>query len=277
MLPFLHPKMRLLFMLAPLFGNKNIERILLFLFVNERCYGTQLQTLLKIPLTPIQKALARLEKGSIVDSHYEGNMRVYQLNPDYPCRSELETLLKKAYAHLPTQEKKQYCYIHKPKLRLKEERIRNRNARAELLAFWEKLEKVEQLTFSATSRTSEEKTGKMGKADVLVTHLFPSTLIFHEKGHWLLGSEPDTAFSNSFRWTLDLASSLITLEHLRYGPPVFLLHLTPTKPFCLESVDSHLCAEDTYLGNILWNPGEIRFHWRIIGPRKNDELIYHYT
>jgi len=56
-----------------------------------------------------------------------------------------------------------------------------------------------------------------------------------------------------------------------------LLHLAVTKPSFLESVDSNLCAEDTYLGNIFWNEDEIRFHWRIIGPRKNDELIYYYT
>jgi hypothetical protein len=31
------------------------------------------------------------------------------------------------------------------------------------------------------------------------------------------------------------------------------------------------------LGNMIWNAHALHFHWRIIGPRKNDELIYHYV
>lgn len=59
-------------MLASLFGNRNLERILLFLFVNETCYGNQLQSLLHVPLTPIQRALERLERGGVVQSYYQG-------------------------------------------------------------------------------------------------------------------------------------------------------------------------------------------------------------
>lgn len=93
-------------MLKSLFGNRNVERILLFLLVNEKCYGTQIQTLLRVPLTPVQKALARLEKEGVVSSRFEGKTRIYRFNPTFPLRFELETLLKKAYTLLPSQEKK---------------------------------------------------------------------------------------------------------------------------------------------------------------------------
>ncbi len=266
-------------MLASLFGNKNVARILLFLFVNERVYGAQLQTLLGIPLTPLQKALIRLEKEQILKSHYEGKIRIYQFNPVYPLRLELEGLLKKAYTLLPSQDKKNYCFIHKPKLALEEERKREKNCRKELEAFWEQLTQVQQLSFSAKTRHGEEKSTLIGKADVEVETESSSVLVFQEKGYWFHNNFPDTAFSNSFRWTLDLNASLITLEHLRYGSthPVFLFHLAPTKPGMLESIDAHLCGEDTYLGNIVWEENVIDFHWRIIGPHKNDELIYHYS
>ncbi|NGX47756.1 MAG: hypothetical protein K1000chlam3_01139 [Chlamydiae bacterium] len=262
-------------MIQALFGNRNIERILFFLFVNERCYGTQLQTLLEVPLTPIQKALFRLEKNGILESHYEGKIRIYQFNPSFPLRWELESLLKKAYTLLPSQEKKRYCFIHKQKYRAH----RERNRKKELSAFWERLLKVQQLSLVAKSRQGEEKSIKTGKAEIFVNLPAPSILTFQEKGYWFSGEHPDTSFNNTFRWTLDLKASLITLEHLRHGAnrPVFLFHLTPIKPNRLESVDAHLCGEDTYLGSVAWNPEQIAFHWRIIGPHKNDELIYHYV
>ena len=71
-------------MLEGLCGNKNIQKVLLFLFVNNKCYGTQLQRLLKTPLTSLQNALARLEKGRVVISYCEGKTKLYQLNPAYP-------------------------------------------------------------------------------------------------------------------------------------------------------------------------------------------------
>jgi hypothetical protein len=266
-------------MLKALFGNHSVERILLFLFVNEKCYGTQIQSLLHVPLTPVQKALIRLEKEGVLSSYYEGNTRIYQFNPAFPLRFELELLLKKAYTLLPTQEKKLYCFIHKPRLSLKDERSRDSNRRADLHIFWERLSKIQQLSFSTKSRQGEELHTKFGKAEVHISSPTPSVLIFQEKGHWFLDQIPDTAFSNSFRWTLDINASLITLEHLRYGVtlPVFLFHLTPTKSGILESVDAHLCAEDTYLGNIVWNHNSIIFHWRIIGLHKNNQLTYHYS
>jgi len=88
-------------MLHTLFGNRNLERILLFLFVNEKCYASQLQILLEVPLSPLQNALARLEKGGVISSSFEGKSRVYQFAPAYPFLQELESILRKAYTLLP--------------------------------------------------------------------------------------------------------------------------------------------------------------------------------
>jgi hypothetical protein len=266
-------------MLHGLFGNQNVTRILLFLFVNEKCYASQIQSLLRVPLTPIQKALLRLEKEGIVHSHHEGKVRIYLFNPDYPLQNELAMLLKKAYTLLSPQEKKGYCFIHKPRLLFGEEVDRERTRKSALLVFWERLKKVRHLSFSAKSRQEDKQNIKVGQAEVQISSPGPSIIVFQEKGHWFHDQLPETVFSNSFRWTLDLNASLITLEHLRYGvkQPVFLFHLTPTQPCTLESVDAHLCGNDTYLGSIVWTPSQIDFHWRIIGPYKNDQLLYHYT
>src|ERR1700728_4231171 len=105
-------------MLETLFGSKTIKKILIFLFLNGKCYGTQLHRLFKTSLTPIQKALLRLEKGGIIESYYEGKTRLYHFNPTFPLLGELEQLLKKAYTLLPAHEKKGY-YVSKEELSAK--------------------------------------------------------------------------------------------------------------------------------------------------------------
>lgn len=263
-------------MLKSLFGNLNIERVLFFLFVNEKCYGTQLHTLLKVPLTPIQKALSHLENTQVITSHFEGKSRIYQFNPSYPMRWELEELIKKAYTLLPSIEKKKYCFIHKHKALHPKKFLHKKK---ELFSFWDRLRTVSHLSLTAKSRKKKEVIIKTGRAQIIVNSPSDSILTFEENGVWFLGENPDTSFHNIFRWTLDSNMSLITLEHLRYGKqrPVFLFYLTPFEYNKLHSVDAHLCGEDTYLGSVVWSPDHIAFHWRIIGPRKNEELIYNYT
>ncbi|MBS0622034.1 MAG: hypothetical protein JSR80_03640 [Verrucomicrobia bacterium] len=65
---------------------------------------------------------------------------------------------------------------------------------------------------------------------------------------------------------------------MRHGPdqPVVLFYLAPTDPHLLASVDSHLCEEDVYLATVPWDPYSIRLNWRVIGPRKNEEMEYCY-
>lgn len=261
-------------MIKGVFGNQNIERILLFLLVNEKCYGTQLQTLLKAPLTPIQNALMRLEKEGVLKSHYEGKIRFFCFNDLHPLKKELEQLLKKAYALLPSDEKRKYTFVRKEGQALTE-----REHRQELQAFWGRLAQVKKLSVSAKVKQEEESSIQMGKAEVQVIASSPSVFLFKERGYWLADHFPGTEFSNAFRWTLDVSKILISVEHLRYGSerPVHLLQLTPSFQGCLESIDPHLCIEDHYMGNIAWSAKEICFHWRVIGPKKNDELIYRYS
>jgi predicted transcriptional regulator len=256
-------------MLTELFGNPNIERILLFLFVNETCYGTQLQATFNISLTPIQQALKRLEKGGIIKAKYQGKKKLYEINPSYPLKIELEQLLKKAYTLLPCKEKKRYFFVQKNKKKPKEN---------ELLAFWEKLCRVKHLRLTTKSKTGDEKITQTGVAEVIAKKESSQQIIFQEKGIWIQDSLPSSSFSNQFRWTLHPDDKLISLEHLRYGQnmPVFLFHLSCTGPNTLESIEAHLCGQDTYLGHIIWDDKKIHFHWRVIGQNKNDELHYEY-
>lgn len=98
-------------MLEPLFGSKSIEKVLFFLLINRRCYGSQLSKVFKESLSPFQKGLDRLEAGNIIVSFLEGKTRIYQFNPRYPFLSELKTFLQKAYKFLPLEYKEQFYEI----------------------------------------------------------------------------------------------------------------------------------------------------------------------
>lgn len=263
-------------MYETLFGNKTVEKVLLFLFVNNKCYGTQLHHQLKTPLTPIQKTLLRLEKGGVILSYYEGKTRFYQFNPAYPLLHELEQLLKKAYTLLSAHDKKAY-YV--PKDHALQPVVMKNKPRI-LLALWERLSNVNQLTFSARTRSKEHLGWHgNGKGEVSVTKSGPSILIFNEKGTWQARQGSEVNFTNAFRWTLDRDAGMISLEHLRRGvdQPVFLFHLAPSGDQSLASVDSHLCEGDTYFGQINFDRYSLRLSWRVIGPKKNEELDYYYS
>ena len=148
-----------------------------------------------------------------------------------------------------------------------------------LISFWERHKSVKQFTRHAQSRSKDENgwDGK-GKGEVLVSKPSDNILVFHERGSWQVKLAQDIEFSNTFRWTLDRSVGMISLEHLRLGPdkPVFLFHLIPTSNNLLASVDSHLCEEDVYLATVPWDLYSIRLNWRVIGPKKNEEMAYCY-
>lgn len=255
-------------MLKGLCGNANIQKILLFLFVNNKCYGAQLQRLLKTPLTSLQNGFSRLEKGRIILSYCEGKTKLYQFNPAYPLLAELEQLLKRAYTLLPPQEKKLYSLVQHDSL---ERRIQE----PQVIAFWQRLKSVRQFTRTVHSRMQNEKnwSGK-GRGEVLVAELSDTVLEFQERGAWDVQQGNPINFSNVFRWTLDRSACMVSLEHLRLGPthPVFLFHIAPTGKNLLASVESHLCEEDSYLATLPWDDHSIRLNWRVIGPNKNEEM-----
>jgi len=254
-------------MLDILCGSKNAQRILTFLFVNGKCYGSQLHRLLKTPLTPLQKTLMRLEKGGIIASYFEGKTRLYQFNPAFPLLTELEPLLRKSYLLLSPEEKKKYSVF-------------KRESGGQIITtVWERLKQIRHLTFHAQTRCKEGGWNGKGKGEVIITPEGDKVLIFQEKGTWRGEQGQEFDFSNVFRWTLDPKTKMIALEHLRHGwnRPIFLFHLVPSGNQSLESLDSHLCEGDTYFGRIYCDQHSLRLNWRVIGPKKNEEMDYYYS
>ena len=101
-------------MLESLFGTPIIEKVLFFLITNKKCYPSQLKGVFQAHLYSFQRALARLEKGSIIVSYREGKTLFYEFNPRYPFFTELKDFLQKAYESLPQEMRDKY---YEPSLR----------------------------------------------------------------------------------------------------------------------------------------------------------------
>jgi len=101
-------------MFERLFQNKNIEKIIFFLLVNDSCNATELKKRFETALSPIQKSLERLEQSGVLVSRLVGKTRVYEFNPRFPFLNELKQLFLKAYEAIPEKLKEKY---YEPKIR----------------------------------------------------------------------------------------------------------------------------------------------------------------
>jgi hypothetical protein len=83
-----------------LFGNKNVEKVLMYLTLHDKAYASELSRCFGSSLDPIQKTLKKLEEGGLLVSFLEGKTRVFQWNPRYPFLQEIQDLANKAYGSL---------------------------------------------------------------------------------------------------------------------------------------------------------------------------------
>ena len=95
-------------MLEPLFGNKTVEKILLYLGIYKQGYPMAMANNFYMAVNGIQQQLKRLEQGGIVVSFMQGRTRIYEFNPRYPFIKELKLLIEKAITYLPESEVRKY-------------------------------------------------------------------------------------------------------------------------------------------------------------------------
>jgi hypothetical protein len=94
--------------LEALFGNPNVEKILFYLLRFKEGYARGMALSFGEAVSPLQKQLKRLERGGIIVSRLVGRTRVFQINPRYPFRMELEVFLDKAFGALSTPQVQKY-------------------------------------------------------------------------------------------------------------------------------------------------------------------------
>jgi predicted transcriptional regulator len=95
-------------MLEPLFESKIKENILLYLFINNMSYPSELSRNFNLNLFAVQNQLKKLESGGILYRQLKGNVRLYDINPRYPFKKELEALLDRVYDFLNDEVKEKY-------------------------------------------------------------------------------------------------------------------------------------------------------------------------
>ncbi|MDP1836071.1 MAG: winged helix-turn-helix domain-containing protein [Chlamydiales bacterium] len=95
-------------MLEYLFANKNVEKVLMYLFLHGKANASELSSSFESALNPIQKTLVKLEEGGLLVSFLEGRTRVFQWNPRYPFLQEIQALAEKAYEYLPSSMQETY-------------------------------------------------------------------------------------------------------------------------------------------------------------------------
>lgn len=83
-------------MLEALFGNRTVERILLFLARYRTGYASDIAATFGIPVNGVRQQLARLEQGGVIVSRLYGRVRLYEFNPRHAFLDELRALLEKA-------------------------------------------------------------------------------------------------------------------------------------------------------------------------------------
>ena len=92
-------------MLASLFGSKNAERTLIFIFAREEGFAREISRFFETDLKSIQNQLDKLEAAGILSSRAVGRTRPYAFNPRYPFLAELKSLLEKALTFYPEEER----------------------------------------------------------------------------------------------------------------------------------------------------------------------------
>lgn len=103
-------------MLKSIFGSEKKGKILLYIYLNGESYPTEIARAFNYYLNTVQNQLLNLERDGILYSKLKGNVRLFGLNPRYPFKKELCSILKKALEFIPKEEKeKRYIVRLRPR------------------------------------------------------------------------------------------------------------------------------------------------------------------
>ena len=259
-------------MLQTLIGSHTLQCVLYFLLVNREAYPSQIRRQLDLSLTPIQRALEKLERGGLVQGTYRGKTRLFSFNSAHPLFGEVEQLLRRSFSLLPLEEQKRYYDFSEN--RQKEPTLSPRAKRQTVTKLWKQLCAVKEVTFRAKDPHSAH--ARLGKGAITVEHPSARECIFRKQGTWKVEGGYEMGFSNAFRWTLSEKKDQLSLEHLRFGDshPVFLFFLNPDSERSFHS--DQMSRGEGCVGKMRFEDHYIQLTLREINAQKNEEIDYMY-
>jgi len=91
-------------MLEPILGSANAEKVLIFILARGEGYAREIARFFETSLNPIQKQLEKFEAAGVLVSCALGKTRIYSMNPRYPFRKPLASLLQRALEFYPKEQ-----------------------------------------------------------------------------------------------------------------------------------------------------------------------------
>ncbi len=95
-------------MIDLLFGGPTAERVLLFLENYGDGYAREIADTFDIPVSMVQKQLAKFERAGVLVSGLRGRTRLFSWNPRHALLEPLRELLRRALEYIPPAEREQY-------------------------------------------------------------------------------------------------------------------------------------------------------------------------
>ena len=97
-------------MIEAIVGSEGAERVLLFLAAREKGYAKEIADIYGMDVSTVQNQLLRMERDGLLVNAKVGRTRIYQINPRYVFKGEVEALLFKALSVAPKslQDKLKY-------------------------------------------------------------------------------------------------------------------------------------------------------------------------
>ncbi|ROO32833.1 winged helix-turn-helix domain-containing protein [Salinisphaera japonica] len=91
-------------MLELLLGGQTAEKVLLYLNEQDRGYGREIARACGLPVTPVNRQLAKFAEAGYLVSQVFGRARVYTWNPRNPLVASLRVFLSDAFSMLPSSQ-----------------------------------------------------------------------------------------------------------------------------------------------------------------------------
>ncbi len=78
-------------MLEAVVGSEGAERVMLFIAAREKGYAKEIADTYQMPVSNVQKQLERMERDGLLVNTKAGRTRIYQINPRYAFKEEVES------------------------------------------------------------------------------------------------------------------------------------------------------------------------------------------